>query len=121
MDDRRDQRYLASLQDDDRGVRKLAAQGISERLQSEVQTTYLVNGLLTRAVQHQQWTAQMEALELLQWVSGTDVDNICIALSTNATNPQVRKRAVSLIGVRQIAVPSPFTRHGENRLGRRCP
>lgn len=108
VDDRRDQQYLASLEDDDRGVRKLAAQGISERLQSEVQTTFLVNGLLTRAGNHQQWMLQMEALELLQWINNTDVDNICIALSTSATNPQVRKRAVSLIGIRQVDSAKPL-------------
>ena len=108
VDDRRDQQYLASLEDDDRGVRKLAAQGVSERLQSEVQTTFLVNGLLTRAGNHQQWMLQMEALELLQWINSTDVDNICIALSTSATNPQVRKRAVSLIGVRQLTSAKPL-------------
>ena len=44
----------------------------------------------------------MEALELLQWVNSSEVDNICISLSTGATNPQVRKRAISLIGTRQL-------------------
>ena len=108
VDDRRDQQYLTSLDDDNRGVRKLASQGLSERLQSETQTTFLINGLLNRAGNHQQWMLQMEALELLQWVNSPDVDSICIALSTSATNPQVRKRAISLIGTRQLSSAKPL-------------
>ena len=86
----------------------MASQGIAERLQSEVQTTFLINGLLSRAGNHQQWMLQMEALELLQWVNSSDVDNICISLSTGATNPQVRKRAISLIGTRQLSSAKPL-------------
>ena len=108
VDDRRDQQYLSSLEDDNRAVRKLAAQGISERLQSEVQTTFLINSLLTKAGNHQQWMLQMEALELLQWVKGAEVDAICIALSTQATNPQVRKRAISIVGTRQLETAKPM-------------
>ena len=108
VDDRRDQQYLSRLEDDNRAVRKLAAQGIAERLQSEIQTTFLVNSLLSKAVNHQQWMLQMEALELLQWVKGAEVDNICVALSTQATNPQVRKRAIAIIGTRQIEAAKPM-------------
>ena len=108
VDDRRDQQYLSSLEDDNRFVRKLAAQGISERLQSEVQTTFLVNGLLNKAGNPQKWTLQMEALELLQWVKSAEVDSICITLSTQASNPQVRKRAISLIATRQIHSAKPL-------------
>ena len=36
------------------------------------------------------------------------MDNICISLSTGATNPQVRKRAISLIGTRQLESAKPL-------------
>ena len=59
-------------------------------------------------VRDQQWMLQMESLELLQWVNSSEVDNICISLSTGATNPQVRKRAISLIGTRQLQTAKPL-------------
>ena len=110
-DDRRDQQYLASLEDADRGVRSLAKKGIAERLESEVQTKILLNSLLKRGSNHSNWMAQMDVLELLQWVQGdesTQIDTLCTTLSTQATNPQVRKRAIATLATRNIEAARPM-------------
>ncbi len=104
-DDRRDQQYLSSLDDSDRGVRTLAKKGIAERIQSEAQTTFLLNNLLKRGSNHQQWMAQIDVLELLQWVQGdraADIDTLSRSLCTQATNPQVRKKAIEVVSTRTV-------------------
>ncbi len=110
-DDLRDQEYLHRLEDEDRGVRAMAKKGIAARLESEAQTTLLINSLLKKGGNHQRWTLQMDVLDLLQWIKGThasDIDALCVNLSTQATNPQVRIKAIQAIATRQIQHARPL-------------
>ena len=101
-DDRRDKQYIVSLNDSSRKIKEIAKRGILERLQSEVNTTFLVNALLQKGQEHQNWTLQIDIIQMLQWVSGEDIDSLFRDLSLSAANPQVRKMAVVGLGTRQM-------------------
>ena len=107
-DDRRDKQYLLSLEDENRAVRSLAKQGISERLQSEVEILFLKNALLSKAKNNQSWILQSDILDMLQWVQGEDIDALCTQLSSSASNPQVRKRAIQSIATRKVESARPL-------------
>ena len=56
-DDRRDKQYLHALNDNNRKIKEIAKRGILERLQSEVNTTFLINAP-SKGQEHQNWTCK---------------------------------------------------------------
>ena len=101
-DDRRDQAYLDRLMDSNQGVSKLARKGILQRIQSEVNTTYLSNALLHRCKNSTAWKEQLYILEILQWITDPKIDQLLVDMASHNSNPEVRRLSVSALGERRM-------------------
>lgn len=101
-DDRRDKAYLQGLTDKDVSVVQVAQRGIQQRISSGVNTQFLVNSLIQTCVSTSNWKEQLHILESLQFVAGTEVDDLFLRMSTSASNPAVRKLSIAGIASRKL-------------------
>lgn len=101
-DDRRDQAYLDHLSDKDAAAASLAKKGIQQRLQSEVQTTFLINSLIDRLQKSTDWKEQLRVLEIVQWINNDKNITILSGFARMHSNPQIRLLSVQALGQLKI-------------------
>ena len=102
-DDRRDQAYLAHLSDKNTGVSGLAQKGIEQRLQSEINTIFLINSLLDQLQKSTDWKEQLRILEIVQWIDTDKNITILSGFAQNHSNPQIRILAIQALGQLKIS------------------
>lgn len=103
VDSRRDQAYLDSLSDKDISVSNTAKEAISQRLQSEIETTFITNALLDRLQKSKNWKEQLQIIELVQWIDSEKNIRILMRFASQHSNPQVRILAIQALGQLRVA------------------
>ena len=101
-DYRRDQAYLDHLNDKNAAVSSLAKKGIEQRLQSEFQTTFLINSLIDRLQKSTDWKEQLRILEIVQWINNEKNIAILSGFAQNHSNPQIRLLSIQSLGQLKI-------------------
>ena len=100
--DGRDETYIRLLSSQDGVIRRGSVEGIIQRFQVLSESPYLFSALQRIVRSDSNWQTRFHALEVLEWVDGSE--ELLLDSAQNDDNASIRSRAVQALGTRRASI-----------------
>ena len=99
--DGRDETYIGLLSSSDGVMRRGAVEGIIQRFHVLSESAYLFSALQRIVRSDPNWQTRFHAVEVLEWVNGSE--ELLLDLAQNDENPSIRVRSVQALGTKRAS------------------
>ena len=104
----RDNLYLQMLESPKLQHQRLAVRGISNRFLSQDSIPKIQKSLMKVSKQSASWTVRLHAIEIMTWIKSKEIDDVLLERARIDKNSEVRRAAITAIGVRQLNQAKPL-------------